>query len=293
MQDLDDLAVRGHGAARRRNDDGGGRRSDERQHGETAKRRGAGQRPDLGLPAAVIVERDALEILRQSVADGGDVGRIGAVDLDRDQPRDRQRRERVAAAEPRLEQLGRILGGQRLHSRDPGLLGEKQRDQRHLLLDVGLVDRIELDGDLARDVVDPGIRRLIDHVDRAGGEAGEEGHDGDHHGERVAGDRGRRHDLRRLRLEARRHEAGEKLAPGIVADVGEGLHRRQWISKCPSLQHEARRVEPVHQGVIVGGDDHRGAEPVQLDEETQQAVGDDRIDIAGRLVGEQQFGPCR
>ncbi len=58
------------------------------------------------------------------------------------------------------------------------------------------------------------------------------------------------------------------------------------------MQDEARRVEPVHQGVIVGGDDHRGAEPVQLDEQPQQPVGDDRIDIAGRLVGEQQFGPA-
>ena len=42
----------------------------------------------------------------------------------------------------------------------PLLLGEEQRDERHLLLDVGGVDRIELDGDLARDVVDPGFARI-------------------------------------------------------------------------------------------------------------------------------------
>ncbi len=57
------------------------------------------------------------------------------------------------------------------------------------------------------------------------------------------------------------------------------------------VEHQARRVELVHQGIIMGGDDDRGAEPVQLDEETQQAVADRRIDVARRLVGEQQLGP--
>ncbi len=40
----------------------------------------------------------------------------------------------------------------------------------------------------------------------------------------------------------------------------------------------------------MGGDHHRGAEPVQLHEQAQQAAGKGRIDIARRLVGEQQLG---
>ena len=65
MQHLDDLAVGGHGAPRRRDDDGDGGGGDQRQHGQAAERGRARQGADLGLPAAVIVERDALEILRQ------------------------------------------------------------------------------------------------------------------------------------------------------------------------------------------------------------------------------------
>ena len=43
--------------------------------------------------------------------------------------------------------------------------------------------------------------------------------------------------------------------------------------------------------MIVRRDNDRGAEPVQLDEQAQQAVADHRIDVAGGLVGEQQLGP--
>ncbi len=50
------------------------------------------------------------------------------------------------------------------------------------------------------------------------------------------------------------------------------------------------RVDLLHQAEIVGGDHHRGAEPVELDEQAQQAARERRIDIAGRLVGEQDLG---
>ncbi len=180
----------------------------------------------------MVVHGDALEIPRQRRLDHVDVGRVGPVDLDGDQAGDGQGGQRRGGAEPWLKQLGGVLGGERPHPGHALLLGEEERDQRHLLFDVGGVDGIELDGDFAGDVVDPGVRRLVDHVDAAGGEAGEEGHDGDHHGERVAGDRGRRHDLRRGRLETfwqprgerRRQDAGEQARPGIVPDVVEDGH---------------------------------------------------------------------
>jgi hypothetical protein len=49
-------------------------------------------------------------------------------------------------------------------------------------------------------------------------------------------------------------------------------------------------VELIHQAKVVGGDDDRGAGLVQFHEQTQQAARQCRIDVAGRLVGEQQIG---
>jgi hypothetical protein len=60
----------------------------------------------------------------------------------------------------------------------------------------------------------------------------------------------------------------------------------------PSLmQHEAPRVVLVHQRDVVGRDDDRSARFVELDEEAQQPPSQRRIDIAGRLVREQQLRP--
>src|SRR4029077_20220044 len=57
------------------------------------------------------------------------------------------------------------------------------------------------------------------------------------------------------------------------------------------MQHQAARIELVHQGDIVGGDDHGGARFVELDEQPQQALAEIGIDIAGGLVGEQELRP--
>ena len=43
---------------------------------------------------------------------------------------------------------------------------------------------------------------------------------------------------------------------------------------------------------IVGGDDHRGAELVQGIEQMEQPQRHFRIDVAGRLVGDEQLGPA-
>ena len=50
-------------------------------------------------------------------------------------------------------------------------------------------------------------------------------------------------------------------------------------------------AELIHQRQVVGGDDDRGAGFVQFDEQPQQAARQRGVDVAGRLVGEQQFGP--
>src|SRR5580704_6984661 len=57
----------------------------------------------------------------------------------------------------------------------------------------------------------------------------------------------------------------------------------------PSLvQHEAPRLVLVHQRNVVGRDDDRGARLVQLDEQPQQAPAQRRIDVAGRLIRQEQ-----
>src|SRR4030088_2438666 len=61
------------------------------------------------------------------------------------------------------------------------------------------------------------------------------------------------------------------------------------IDRQPSLmQHQPPRVVLVHQGNIVGRNDDRGAGLVEFDEQPQQAPPQRRIDIAGRLVRQQQ-----
>src|SRR3954447_6795235 len=45
------------------------------------------------------------------------------------------------------------------------------------------------------------------------------------------------------------------------------------------MQHHSPRVVLVHQGNVVGGDDHRGARLVQFDEQPQQPPPQRRIDV--------------
>src|ERR671910_151215 len=58
----------------------------------------------------------------------------------------------------------------------------------------------------------------------------------------------------------------------------------------PAGQDHAARIDLFHQAEIVGGDHHGGAEPVEFDEQPQKPARQRRIDITGRLIGEQYFG---
>src|SRR6516162_5583089 len=58
------------------------------------------------------------------------------------------------------------------------------------------------------------------------------------------------------------------------------------------MEHQATRVVLVHQGDIMGRDDDRGAGFVEFDEQPQQPLRQPRIDVSGRLVGEQNLRPC-
>src|SRR5262245_37512465 len=81
------------------------------------------------------------------------------------------------------------------------------------------------------------------------------------------------------------------VSTGTLSSTSIGL--ASFIVVQPSfVQHQAARIELVHQRDVVGGDDDRGSRLVELDEQPQQALGERRIDVAGRLVGEQELRPA-
>ena len=75
--------------------------------------------------------------------------------------------------------------------------------------------------------------------------------------------------------------------------------RGGFLQRARGIDHRAV-LEPDHlrarrgadQADVMGRDDHRGAEPVERGEQMQQALRHFGIDIAGRLVGDEQFGPA-
>src|SRR5215510_6539081 len=85
--------------------------------------------------------------------------------------------------------------------------------------------------------------------------------------------------------------AGARRCSGVLSSTSKGL--ASFIIVQPSfVQYQAARIELVHQRDVVGGDDDRGSRFVELDEEAQQTFGQRRIDIAGRLIGQQQLRPA-
>src|SRR3984957_19980790 len=64
------------------------------------------------------------------------------------------------------------------------------------------------------------------------------------------------------------------------------------IDMQPTLvQHQPAGIVLIHQRDIVRGQQHRGARFVELDEQPQQALRMIGVDIAGRLVGQEQLRP--
>src|SRR5579871_2761562 len=59
----------------------------------------------------------------------------------------------------------------------------------------------------------------------------------------------------------------------------------------PLVQHQPARIILIHQRDVVRCNHDRGARLVQFDEEPQEAPAQRRVDIAGRLAGEQQLRP--
>ena len=100
-----------------------------------------------------------------------------AIHLHRDEARHGQRLQRIDLAEPRLEQRRRFVHASGRTRAMPGWRREKRRHVGDRLLGVDVILGLDLDRNLAGDILQPGIRRLADHVDGARREAGKEAHD--------------------------------------------------------------------------------------------------------------------
>ena len=55
------------------------------------------------------------------------------------------------------------------------------------------------------------------------------------------------------------------------------------------FEDHASRIHLLHQGKVVGRDNHSRARTVQLGEKAQQTLRKRRIDIAGRFVGQKKL----
>ncbi len=81
----------------------------------------------------------------------------------------------------------------------------------------------------------------------------------------------------------RRLRPGSSLSPGVLIGVSV-----MDLETSVFERHRPRRM-PLHQIGIMRCDHHRGAESVELDEETQDAPRHGRVDIAGRLVCQENL----
>ena len=260
---------------------------------------------------AMVVETGCRHLLAEPARQGGKVGIFG--NANGDEPWDRQLRHVEIAAEPWLEEGGRRLlveDGRHRNSRHlHGNLGGASDGRVH----VDALARLHLDGHLVGDLPLPALRPVDD--DR---------HTATARHERNAMIATRVSSARRatvrggtIGLALRGAEGRPAVWPiwptravaGILAAAGRRRPLRTRVVRSglagggpggfdtgsvidfdvPGSQHQAAGVILVHQREVVRRDNHRGTEPVQLDEKAEQATGERRVDVARRLVGKEDF----
>ena len=231
----------------------------------------------------MVVEHGSGRRLGEAFAQLREIGRVARIDLHDDHARRRQLGEIETLAQPRREQSLRLLLG--VSARLSHAVGGDNSASRgrDVGLEVMTVEGLHLHGDLARELLAPIGAGVEDEQGRAGGERGEKCRDRDDDHERAARNRiGRRQRLLRRRRLIRAGGAGAARVFGS----------RSLIDMQPPLgQHEtARRLVLVHEIEVMRRDHDRRAGFVQLHEEAQQAAREGRIDIARRLVGDEQLG---
>ena len=196
VQHRHDLAIGRKRARRGGYDDGGGRHRHEEQHADAGEFEKPRQTPDFITPVAMVVQKRAGILRLENFLEGGDLGRIVAVDLHRDEPWNCETLKHVRLADPWLDKLEGLLAGEWRDPLDAVLVLEEFRDIRDLLLAHVAGARLDLNGDLRRDILRPDICRIENQIHAAGGQRREKAHDCDHERQRPAGDRAGRHNGR-------------------------------------------------------------------------------------------------
>ena len=191
-------------------------------------------------------------------------------------------------AEPRLEQLVRFLRRKTPgHRAIPGVRAHGLDGRAHVALEIAARRGPHLDRHFARNVGLPFGRGGAHQQHRAGGHRGQERHDRHDRDQRAPGDRSARHDRREVARAAAAAGRCRSRAPAALR-CGISIIDMQ----PPLMQHHAPRRILIHQRDVVGRDDDGGAGLVEFDEQPQQPPRQCRIDVAGRLVGQQQLRPA-
>ncbi len=173
---LEAMALRG-----RRDDDGGRGGADQQQDGEAAEREGARDGADLALPAAVVVERDALELLAEL---GAQRRRCRAACCGRSRWRSGAAPGSALSASDLARARAPAAWRHRLEARGPARAAMPCWRDRKPCTSATVLSMSTLSCGSTWTVtslamsLEPGVRRLVDHVDGAGREAGEKAHDG-------------------------------------------------------------------------------------------------------------------
>ena len=232
-----------------------------------------------------------------------DVQALLLVEGDDDEARHRQFGKIEAGAEPGLQEFLGLRLGIGAHRGDARRLARELGGLRGVGIEVAAGRRADLDRHLAGDLVLPAARGVADQDRGAGGERGQKRHDGDDGHERAPGDRGRRHE-RDLAVDAApesrrscRSCPNARRSPPLLAPAGSRRRKNSSRASIVNMKAAVAKDEPagavelVHQGEIMGRDHHRRSRFVELGEKPQQPSRQARIDIAGRLVGEQKLRP--
>ncbi len=120
MEDLYDVAVRGHRTARREDHRQHGGDKYEHENGGAGDDGGSRHHAQPALPEVVIVQRRRGRVRLQAAAHLAEVGRRGAVDAHDDEAGNRQFVQVGARAEPGLQEIADFRPAQRAGRGDAG-----------------------------------------------------------------------------------------------------------------------------------------------------------------------------
>ncbi|MNX91194.1 hypothetical protein D3C86_1232670 [compost metagenome] len=196
MQHLDNMPVAGKRAARGEHHRQHHGRENEDEDADADHDCSSGHGDQPVDPGAVIVEKCLRDFRFQHIPHGLEIGRIAFIDGDDDETRNGKFGKVETAAEPWFQQARcRCIVEDRAIPRADK--GERQITRLvQCRIHVQPVLGLDLNGDLAGNLALPGGGGGAHHGDGAERQTGKEGHDGDHHHQRIALNVGGRQDGR-------------------------------------------------------------------------------------------------